>query len=215
MKIPSLILKQLYTFGSLENVAGGGVQFGLKNRLSDASLTRLKHVKIGGEVAGGGRRSFERGEKDGRLLARLDLDVLSVHGVLGTPHGQQGIAARRYGPSCRSGEAGRGADVFPVFLADGVEEGRLGGAGRCFLPDAEAEQIAPEDHGFARLGVAQDDPAAEGRGSDSNRGRRVQHDRIEFDILRRAGARVRCDGEALFGRAPACRHGPRAVVTGR
>lgn len=45
MKIPSLILKQLYTFGSLENVAGG-VRFALKNRLSDATLTRLVGVKI-------------------------------------------------------------------------------------------------------------------------------------------------------------------------
>ena len=45
MKIPSLILKQLYTFGSLENEADG-VRFGLKNRLSDAVLTGVKEIKI-------------------------------------------------------------------------------------------------------------------------------------------------------------------------
>ncbi len=45
MKIPSLLLRQLYTFGSLEN-AGRGFRFTLKNRLSDASLTRLKRVSI-------------------------------------------------------------------------------------------------------------------------------------------------------------------------
>jgi len=47
MKIPSLILKQLYTMGSLEN-APGGVQFGLKNRLSDASLTGITGIAIDG-----------------------------------------------------------------------------------------------------------------------------------------------------------------------
>jgi hydroxymethylglutaryl-CoA reductase (NADPH) len=48
LKIPSLILKQLYTFGSLENLEDG-VRFGLKNRLSDASLTRVGHLKLNRE----------------------------------------------------------------------------------------------------------------------------------------------------------------------
>jgi hydroxymethylglutaryl-CoA reductase (NADPH) len=47
MKIPSLILKQLYTFNSLENVEGG-IKFSIKNRLSDASFTALKSVKVAG-----------------------------------------------------------------------------------------------------------------------------------------------------------------------
>lgn len=47
MKIPSLILKQLYTFNSLENIEGG-IKFTIKNRLSDASFTGLKAVKIEG-----------------------------------------------------------------------------------------------------------------------------------------------------------------------
>lgn len=51
MKIPSLILKQLYTFNSLENI-DGGIKFTVKNRLSDASFTALKQVKIeGNEIA--------------------------------------------------------------------------------------------------------------------------------------------------------------------
>ncbi|HEX6203815.1 MAG TPA: hydroxymethylglutaryl-CoA reductase, partial [Thermoanaerobaculia bacterium] len=45
MKIPSLILKQLYTFGSLEN-RPEGIGFDLKNRLSDATVTRLHGVRI-------------------------------------------------------------------------------------------------------------------------------------------------------------------------
>ena len=47
-KIPALILKQLYTFGSLENTADG-VRFGLKNRLSDATLVPASEaVRIDG-----------------------------------------------------------------------------------------------------------------------------------------------------------------------
>jgi len=48
MIVPSLILKQLYTFGSLENTAHG-VKFSLKNRLSDAKVTGVKALSIGGK----------------------------------------------------------------------------------------------------------------------------------------------------------------------
>jgi hydroxymethylglutaryl-CoA reductase (NADPH) len=47
MKIPSLILKQMYNFGSLKNVPDG-VHFSLKNRLADATLTSLSEVRING-----------------------------------------------------------------------------------------------------------------------------------------------------------------------
>ncbi len=49
MLIPSMVLKQLYTFGSLENV-GNGVRFSLKNRLSDAEFAGLDEVRIDGQV---------------------------------------------------------------------------------------------------------------------------------------------------------------------
>jgi hydroxymethylglutaryl-CoA reductase (NADPH) len=42
-----MLLKQLYTFGSLENT-DQGVQFALKNRLADATFTGLLDVKIDG-----------------------------------------------------------------------------------------------------------------------------------------------------------------------
>lgn len=48
MKIPSLLLKQLYTFGSLRNVEEG-VRFQLKNRLSNATVTGIQSVTIAGE----------------------------------------------------------------------------------------------------------------------------------------------------------------------
>jgi hydroxymethylglutaryl-CoA reductase (NADPH) len=48
MQIPTLILKQLYTFNSLKNVENG-VKFALKNRLSDAKMIALTAIKIGGK----------------------------------------------------------------------------------------------------------------------------------------------------------------------
>ncbi|HXU29850.1 MAG TPA: hydroxymethylglutaryl-CoA reductase, partial [Thermoanaerobaculia bacterium] len=49
MKIPGLILKQMYTLGSLQNVEDG-VRFSLKNRLADATLTKLRQIKINGKA---------------------------------------------------------------------------------------------------------------------------------------------------------------------
>ncbi len=49
MRIPSMLLKQLYTFGSLRN-SGEGVAFKLKNRLTDVTLTALHRVTIDGRV---------------------------------------------------------------------------------------------------------------------------------------------------------------------
>ena len=48
MHIPSLLLKQLYTFGTLKNTERG-VKFSIKNRLSDATLTRIRSICIDGE----------------------------------------------------------------------------------------------------------------------------------------------------------------------
>ena len=45
MKIPQLLLRQLYTFGSLTNEPSG-FRFSLKNRLSDVTLTRIVKVKF-------------------------------------------------------------------------------------------------------------------------------------------------------------------------
>jgi len=60
VKIPSLILKQLYTFGSLEN-EGDGVRFTLKNRLSDSVLTRINEIRIDDEALPLGEVVFDLG----------------------------------------------------------------------------------------------------------------------------------------------------------
>lgn len=60
MKIPGLILKQMYTLGSLENTEDG-VRFSLKNRLSNATLTRLQEVRINGKAVPLDRLTLEMG----------------------------------------------------------------------------------------------------------------------------------------------------------
>ena len=47
MIIPSMLLKKLYTLGSLKN-AEDGVQFAVKNRLSDVELVGLKKIAVDG-----------------------------------------------------------------------------------------------------------------------------------------------------------------------
>lgn len=61
-----MLLRQLYTFGSLKNVENG-VQFSLKNRLSDAELTELTGIKINGGQVPLEKLSFDLG--DGKLIS--------------------------------------------------------------------------------------------------------------------------------------------------
>jgi hydroxymethylglutaryl-CoA reductase (NADPH) len=62
VKVPSLILKQLYTYGSLENTAEG-FSFGLKNRLSDATVTAIHRIAIEGRDIPPENLVFEMGGK--------------------------------------------------------------------------------------------------------------------------------------------------------
>lgn len=70
IKIPSLILKQLYTFGSLKN-RPDGVQFSLKNRLSDATITGLKGVSFNGQAVPIEAITIDLGE--GQMLRPQDI----------------------------------------------------------------------------------------------------------------------------------------------
>lgn len=49
MKIPSMLLKRLYTYGTLKNDSEG-VRFSLKNRLSDSKLHKVNEVSINGKA---------------------------------------------------------------------------------------------------------------------------------------------------------------------
>jgi hydroxymethylglutaryl-CoA reductase (NADPH) len=71
LTIPSLILKQLYTFGSLQNVEQG-VQFSVKNRLSDGTLTGLRLIKMDGHEIPRGSITLQM--PDGRKMSPDDLE---------------------------------------------------------------------------------------------------------------------------------------------
>lgn len=68
--IPSLLLKQLYTFGSLKNTPQG-VQFSVKNRLSDATITHLESIKFDGLEVPREKITIDPG--DGQQLTPADL----------------------------------------------------------------------------------------------------------------------------------------------
>ena len=68
--IPSMLLKQLYTFGSLKNSARG-VEFQLKNRLSDATVTGVQAVAFDGVDVPLDAVSIDLG--DGQVLKPGDL----------------------------------------------------------------------------------------------------------------------------------------------
>jgi len=59
--IPSMLLRQLYTNNSLKNT-GGGVQFALKNRLSDGEFTELTAIRIDGREVPHERISVDLGD---------------------------------------------------------------------------------------------------------------------------------------------------------
>ncbi len=70
--IPSMILKQLYTFGSLQNI-DQGVRFSIKNRLSDGTLTGLNLIKLDGQQVP--PQDIELRLVDGRIMLPEDLAV--------------------------------------------------------------------------------------------------------------------------------------------
>lgn len=64
--IPSMLLRRLYTTNSLRNV-GGGVQFALKNRLSDGEFTEITGISIDGNEVATSQISLDLG--DGNFVA--------------------------------------------------------------------------------------------------------------------------------------------------
>ena len=74
MQIPSVLLRQLYSFGSLTNEAGG-FAFELKNRLSDSTLLRLVHVVVDGAPVALDRLAVSLGGEDYRPANALSPDA--------------------------------------------------------------------------------------------------------------------------------------------
>jgi hydroxymethylglutaryl-CoA reductase (NADPH) len=74
MQIPSLILKQLYSRGSLKNT-DQGVQFTIKNRLSDAKFSELISVEINGKEIPMSAIQIDMG--DGKMINAASMDSSS------------------------------------------------------------------------------------------------------------------------------------------
>jgi hydroxymethylglutaryl-CoA reductase (NADPH) len=73
MFVPSVLLKQLYTFGSLENT-DQGVQFAIKNRLKDATVTEIRGVSIDGEAVPLDALALHVGDGTTRRAAEVSKD---------------------------------------------------------------------------------------------------------------------------------------------
>jgi hydroxymethylglutaryl-CoA reductase (NADPH) len=73
--IPSMLLKRLYTYGSLENIANG-FRFSIKNRLSDAKLTGIQSIVVDGKVAPPDRITIDFG--NGQQMTPQQLNGQSI-----------------------------------------------------------------------------------------------------------------------------------------
>lgn len=71
MLVPSLILKQLYTFGSLRNF-DGGVKFSIKNRLSDAKIIEIESVSLADQTVPLDKVTLDFG--DGHILTPVEIN---------------------------------------------------------------------------------------------------------------------------------------------
>jgi hydroxymethylglutaryl-CoA reductase (NADPH) len=141
MYIPSLLLKRLYTFSSLKNVEGG-VQFSVKNRLSDAKLTGIIRIKIDGReiplsmitLLPAGSEPLAAGDlSSGRPLAfplRQTLDILANTAAL--PLGKHTI------------EIGFRADPFGDLKFDVEDSISQSDDHLVRIPRSEADNYSPE-----------------------------------------------------------------------
>lgn len=74
LPIPSMLLRQLYTNNSLKNV-NNGIQFSLKNRLSDAEIGELTGIKIDGREIALDKISVDLG--DGNFVSAASVRDIS------------------------------------------------------------------------------------------------------------------------------------------
>lgn len=72
--IPTMILRQLYTFSSLKNEEDG-FHFAVKNRLSDAQLTGLNYLKVNDQEIAPAQITLDLGSEEGvRLPSQLSAE---------------------------------------------------------------------------------------------------------------------------------------------
>jgi hydroxymethylglutaryl-CoA reductase (NADPH) len=71
MKIPKMLLRQIYTFNSLKNVADG-VQFAIKNRLTDVEFMEVISIKINGKEIPKEQITLDWG--DGKIISANEIN---------------------------------------------------------------------------------------------------------------------------------------------
>jgi hydroxymethylglutaryl-CoA reductase (NADPH) len=90
MFVPSVLLKQLYTFGSLENT-DQGVQFAIKNRLKDATLTELLEVAVDGTTVPHDQLRLNMGNGESFTASEVSPDAPVDFPLRRTLHVQTGL----------------------------------------------------------------------------------------------------------------------------
>lgn len=98
--IPSMLLRQLYTLGSLKNVENG-VQFAIKNRLTDVTFSEINTIKINGIEVPKEKLSLDLGDgtaaKAGDISESNPIEfpirkvILITAGIENLPHGKHRI----------------------------------------------------------------------------------------------------------------------------
>lgn len=141
MFVPAALLKQLYTFGSLENTEYG-VEFAIKNRLKDATVTELCNVKIDGESVALDDIHLVMGEGE-----TYPADAVSAENAIEFPL-RRTLQVRTEGPALETGkheiELSFRAQPFGVLsfsVEDSItEESRT----RTQIPRTEKDDYSPE-----------------------------------------------------------------------
>ncbi|RMG03648.1 MAG: hydroxymethylglutaryl-CoA reductase, partial [Acidobacteria bacterium] len=74
MKIPKMLLRQIYTFNSLKNVVNG-IQFAIKNRLTDVEFMEVISIKINGKEIPKEQITLDWG--DGKIIPANEINEQS------------------------------------------------------------------------------------------------------------------------------------------
>ena len=96
MRIPGLVLRQLYTFGSLAQDAAG-LSFGLKNRLADATLIRVIRISINGVEIPLAEVTVDHGDGEPMPAGAISADHPRPFALPHLPH-VRGAQGRRLDP---------------------------------------------------------------------------------------------------------------------
>ena len=144
MMIPSLLLKKLYTLGSLKNTAAG-VQLSIKNRLSDGELVGIASVAIDGNPVALEKLLLHLG--DGSASRRLAGGRRASAPVSAAVRGHHSEPARRIWPRANTKSKSRSSPARSASCNSKWRTPFPTPCGRpCTCRAMNATTIPPEDH---------------------------------------------------------------------